>query len=325
MTNRWVEPDLRDAIVTTIRQTSAKTELPVKRLLQWLSLPQSKFYQWVGRCSLPNRHNGNIPRRHWITDDEKQAILDFQAKHPEEGYRVLTYMMMDEGIVAVSPATVYRVLRQANRLQRWDRKPSRKGQGFDQPNRPHQHWHIDISYVNIVGTFYYLIAVLDGYSRYIIHWELRESMTSDDVQTTLQRAVEKAGRSAENLISDNGRQFVAREFRHFLRLKGMKHVTTSPYYPQSNGKLERAHKTIKGQAIRKQVILSYQDAVDNLTTFIDHYNQHRLHAALQYVTPKHMLEGTAQHVWDRRDQFLAEARRKRWASPKKVTSSFSLN
>jgi transposase InsO family protein len=300
--------------VATIRQTASKTELPVNLLLQWLSLPENKFCQWVGRRSLPNRHNGKIPRRHWITDDEKQRILDFQAEHSEEGYRVLTYMMMDEGIVAVSPATVYCVLRQADRLNRWDRKPSKKGDGFDQPTSPHQQWHIDISYVNILGTFYYLIAVLDGYSRYIIHWELRESMTSDDVQTTLQRAVEKAGRSAENLISDNGRQFVARDFRHFLRVKGMKHVTTSPYYPQSNGKLERAHKTIKSEAIRKKVILSYEDAVDNLTTFIDHYNHHRLHAALQYVTPKHMLEDTAQQVWDRRDQLLEEARRKRWTN-----------
>jgi transposase InsO family protein len=147
-------------------------------------------------------------------------------------------MMMDEGIVAVSSATVYRVLRQADRLNRWDRKPSTKGDDFDQPTSPHQWCHIDVSYVNILGTFYYLIAVLDGYSRYIIHWELRESMTSDNVQTTLQRAVEKAGRSVKNLISDNGRQFVARDFRHYLRVKGMKHVTTSPYYSQSNGKLE---------------------------------------------------------------------------------------
>ena len=107
----------------------------------------------------------------------KRAIVDFHDRHPLEGYRRLTFMMLDDDVVAVSPASVYRVLKQANRLDRRRFSPSKKGTGFVQPLAPHEHWHVDISYINVSGTFYYLTSVLDGCSRYIVHWEIRGSMT----------------------------------------------------------------------------------------------------------------------------------------------------
>jgi len=91
-------------------------------------------------------------------------------------------MMLDADVVAVSPASVWRVLKQAGLLSRWKRRPSRKGAGFDQPLQPHQHWHIDISYINLCGTFYYLCSILDGFSRFLVHWDLRESMRESDVE-----------------------------------------------------------------------------------------------------------------------------------------------
>jgi putative transposase len=108
---------------------------------------------------------------------QKEAILSFHLKNPLEGYRRLTFMMLDAELVAVSPSSVWRVSQQAGLLSRWRGKPSRKGTGFEQPLQPHQHWHIDVSYINLSGTFYYLCSVLDGYSRSIVHWDLRESMT----------------------------------------------------------------------------------------------------------------------------------------------------
>src|SRR6202521_1871456 len=89
---------------------------------------------------------------------------------------------------AVSPASVWRVLKQAGLLSRWKGKPSRKGTGFEQPPQPHRHWHIDVSYINVSGTFYYLCSVLDGCSRAIVHWDLRESMTEAEIEIILQRA-----------------------------------------------------------------------------------------------------------------------------------------
>jgi putative transposase len=112
-------------------------------------------------------------------------------RYPLEGYRRLSFMMLDADLVAVSPSTVYRVLRGAGMLDRWNRRRSPKGTGFHQPTAPHQHWHTDISYLNLGGTFYYLCSVLDGYSRAILHWEIRESMKESEVELVLQRAREK--------------------------------------------------------------------------------------------------------------------------------------
>lgn len=294
-----------------MKKWAAKTDLPTCRLLRWLGLRENKFYEWTSRFEQPNRHNGQMPRAHWISDEEEQQVLQFQELHPEEGYRVLTYMMMDAGVVAVSPSTTYRILSRHQRLSVQDREPSRKGLGFEQPSKPHEHWHIDISYLNILGTFYYLCTILDGFSRFIVHWEVREQMTSQDVEIIVQRAIESAERPPERIISDNGPQFIARDFKDFLRLKGMKQVRTSPYYPQSNGKLERVNQTIKSESIRRTVILSIHDAIKCLTDFVAHYNFKRLHSGIQYVAPIHMLLGTAQQVWDHRDLMLKEARSKR--------------
>ncbi|MFZ6186160.1 transposase, partial [Nannocystis pusilla] len=192
--------------------------------------------RWRERYGKINEHNGKLPRDHWILDAERQAILDFFDKNPLEGYRRLTYMMLDQDVVAVSPATVYRVLSTTGRLDRWHRGPSKKGTGFQQPDRPHRHWHVDIAYINLAGTFYYLCSVLDGYSRDIVHWDLRESMTERDVECILQRARELFPQARPRVVTDNGPQFIARDFKEFIRVAGMTHVRISPGYPQSNGK-----------------------------------------------------------------------------------------
>jgi len=209
-----------------------------------MSVPEGTFYNWKQRYGKVNEHNGWIPRDHWLEDWEKRAILDFYWKHPLDGYRRLTYKMLDADVVAISASSVYRVLKAAGVLDRHNMKPTRKGKGFHQPSGPHKHWHIDISYLNLGGTFYYMCSILDGYSRFIVHWEIRESMTEQDVETILQRAREKFPDETPRIISDNGPQFISKDFKQFIRICGMTHVRTSPYYPQSNGKLERYHRTI---------------------------------------------------------------------------------
>ncbi len=112
--------------------------------------------------------------------------------------------MLDQDVVAVSPSSVYRVLSAADLLRRWNGKTSKKGTGFVQPLKPHEHWHIDVSYINLCGTFYYLCSLLDGCSRYLVHWELRELMTEQDIEIILQRAREKFPEATPRIISDNG-------------------------------------------------------------------------------------------------------------------------
>ena len=252
-----------------------------------------------------------IPRDFWLEDWERQAITDYYQKNPLEGYRRLTFMMLDQDVVAVSPSSVYRVLSAAGLLKRWNNKPSKKGTGFIQPLKPHEHWHIDISYINICGTFYYLCSILDGCSRYIIHWELREKMTEKDVEIILQRGREKFPQATPRIISDNGPQFIAKDFKEFIRIAGMTHVRTSPYYPQSNGKLERWHGTIKTECIRPKVPLSLEEARAQITSYIVHYNDNRLHSSLGYIAPKDKLESREKIIFKDRDSKLETAREAR--------------
>ena len=216
-----------------MRRWSEATEIGAARFVRWLSVTSSKFYQWRQRYGQANEHNGWVPRDFWLENWEKQAILDFHRQYPLEGYRRLAFMMLDRSIVAVSPVSVWRVLHQAGRLSRWNGKPSKKGTGFQPPRRPHEHWHVDVSYLNLAGTFYYLCSLLDGYSRTIVHWEIRESMTEADIEIVIERAKEKFPEARPRIISDNGPQFIARDFKEFIRISGMTHVKTSPYYPQS--------------------------------------------------------------------------------------------
>ena len=143
--------DVRDQIVDFVRRWSEASEIGAGRFVGWLGVSGSKFYDWRERYGRVNEHNGWVPRDFWLEEWEKQAIVDFHLKNPLEGYRRLTFMMLDADIVAVSPSSVWRVLGQAGLLRKWNGKPSKKGTGFEQPPQPHQHWHIDVSYINISG------------------------------------------------------------------------------------------------------------------------------------------------------------------------------
>ena len=302
---------MRDQIVDFVRCWSEKTEIGAGRFIEWLGVRASKFYDWRERYGKANEHNAWVPRDFWLEDWEKKAIIDFHLKNPLEGYRRLTFMMLDQDVVAVSPSSVWRVLGQAGLLAKWNGHPSKKGTGFAQPPAAHEHWHIDVSYINISGTFSYLCSVLDGYSRFLVHWELRPSMTEAEIEIVLQRGREKYPDAKPRIISDNGPQFIARDFKEFIRIAGMTHVRTSPYYPQSNGKLERWHKSLKSECIRPGTPLSEQDAERLIQQYVDHYNNVRLHSAIGYVTPMDMLAGRQKEIQAARDRKLEEARQKR--------------
>ena len=288
-----------------------RTELPQRKLLGWMELATSKFYQWRERYGQANEHNGLVPRDWWLSAEEQQAILAYHDRQPLEGYRRLAFMMLDDDVVAASPSTVYRVLKQAGRLDRRAVAPSKKGTGFVQPLQAQQHWHIDVSYINLAGTFYFLCTVLDGFSRYIVHWELRKTMKEQEVETIVQRALEKFPGVTPRIISDNGPQFIARDFKEFIRVTGMTHVRTSPFYPQSNGKLERWHGSLKQECIRPACPADVAEARRRIASFVDHYNHARLHSALSYITPADKLNGLGDVIFAERDRKLEEARERR--------------
>jgi putative transposase len=199
----------------------------------------------------------------------------------------------------------------AGRLDRWTRRPSKTGTGFEQPLRPHDHWHIDISYVNVAGTFYYLCSALDGCSRTLLHWDLREAIKETDVEQVIERARELYPGVSLRIITDNGPQFIAADFKTYIRLTGMTHVRTAPYYPPSNGTVGRFYKTIKGNAIRPGAPADATEARRIIGGYVRHYNTARLHSAIDYVTPADRLVGRHLAIVAERDRKLEAARERR--------------
>ena len=298
-------------MVSFVDHWSDYTGISVKRYLGWLGLSPGKYHDWKRRYGEANQHNGFVPRHFWLLPWEREAIVAYAQAHPLQGYRRLSYMRLDEDVVAASPSSVYRVLKAAGLLQSKSAKATRKGQGFHGPSAVHRHWHIDVSYINIAGTFYYLCAILDGYSRYIVHWEIREQMQEQDIEIILQRAKEQHPEARPRIISDNGPQFIAKDFKEYIRIMGMTHVRTSPFYPQSNGKLERWHQSLKRECIRPKSPVSLADARHLVEIYVAEYNNERLHSAIGYITPRDKLEGRAEKIFEERREKLEAASRKR--------------
>jgi transposase InsO family protein len=276
-----------------------------------VGISSSRFYDWQNRFGIPNQHNGKYVKDHWILPDEHQAILDYCRVRLEQGYRRLTYMMLDADVVAVSPATTYRVLKRAGWLKRWNPKVKTKSTGFKQPGKVHDHWHVDISYVNILGTIYFLVSVLDGASRYVVSHDLRTNMTEHDIEIAIESAKERFPEAKPRMISDNGPPFISKDFKEFIRLSGFTHVRTSINYPQSNGKLERFFGTIKREQIRKNSYLSIDDAKVHIAEYIEYYNTTRLHSAIFYLTPEDVLKGRVEEKLNIRQKKLDQARKNR--------------
>jgi len=280
-------------------------------MLVWVSLSTSKYYNWQQRQNLDNRHNGNIPKSHFVLQWEKEFVIEYRLHHLEEGYRRLTYMMLDKDIVALSPSTVYRILKSKGLLvSKWNHTKVR-GSGFAQPTKPHEHWHMDITYINFKGSFVYLIALIDGYSRYIVHYELRMSVEALDVEIMLERAKLKYPGVTPVLITDNGPQFIANDLKKYLSKSGITHRRTRFYYPQSNGKIERFNQTCKNELIRKNSFLNLEDLENQLSKYIYIYNNQRLHSSIGYITPKDMLIGNQKQIFEERRMKLENARQKR--------------
>lgn len=307
----WVSPDVRDGIVDHLNYLKERTGIPIWRILDMADIPSSKFYDWRKRYGSPNLHNGTAPRDWWLEPWEVKAICDYKRAHPLEGYRRLTYMMMDEDVVAVAPTTTFRVLKTAGLLYRSTNKSSLKGTGFKQPAAPHRHWHIDISYINMLGTFFYLTSIIDGYSRAIVHHELRTAMAEYDVEITVQRALEKFPGVKPRIISDNGSQFISGDFKGYIKQAGLTHVRTSVNYPQANGKIEAWHKSLKCECVRCTPLLSLEDARRKISSYVEHYNTKRLHSALNYLTPLDYLTGNIAPRLAERDRKLEAARDRR--------------
>lgn len=300
----------------------------MKKLSELLGLQTQKISEWkkekIAKVKL------NIPKSHWSTPEEQKAVVDFKKENMCLGYIRLAFMMIDRDIAYFSPSSVYRILVNAGLNNKWTKPAGEpKKEGFDQPERVHEHWHLDISYIHFKGIFVYLICVLDGYSRAILEWDIRMNMESLDTQIVLWRACDKwldaNNPNNPRLITDNGSQFLTSEFKATLKEFSMTNVKTSVNHPQSNGKLERFHGTIKSEAIRDMPKFTLEQMKDEVKAWIHFYNYERLHSALDYVAPMDVMEGRRDSILLERKRKLLEGKQKRREYALKSKTIFEVN
>jgi transposase InsO family protein len=277
---------LRTIVGNEISRFRNRTGLSLGLLLRHVGISRRTWYEWAGRRGIETKHNNNIPRNYYLTPDEERAIIAYVIGNPLKGYRVLCYEMIDKNIAFVACSSVYNVIRRHNLGKKWLEAQEMKKHGFDQPRAVHEQWHIDFSYIRIDGAFYYFLGILEGYSRRMLNWRLCQNMEGINAEILVTETKELYPEAKDaRLISDNGSQFISKDFKELVELLELKQTFTSANHPQSNGKLERFNRTLKTEHVRRSAYLDYQDACIRMGQWIVYYNGVRLHSAIWYLTP----------------------------------------
>jgi putative transposase len=297
-------------VLALVKRTMERSGWTLGRVLKRLGLPKARYYDWVKRSGeerLADRSTAAVAHG-MILEEEKQAVIRYALAHPKDGYRRLAWEMIDEDVAYVSPSSVYRILNDADLLYRWKRSRG-VGEAPPKPLRPNERWHTDIMYLRVEGTWYFLVTVLDGYSRYVVHWELLTSMRAADVRLVLQEALERTGAKPQ-VVSDNGTQFTAREFKDLVKRFELEHIRIRTYHPESNGTLERFHRSTR-EALADEDLQNLSRARALIARWVEHYNENRLHAGLGYLPPAEYYTGDPERRFSERQAKLERGRQER--------------
>jgi transposase InsO family protein len=271
-----------------------------------LGLNPDRFYQWRSRESLIDKPPLAKLTPHKLLKEEQEEIIRCALEYPEQRHRELWYNLDREEKVHVSPSSVYRVLKSEDLvLPHVFGKPHREKVKPD-PKAPHEDWMVDITYIPIQAIDWYLIVLLDVYSRYIVGWELSSSMTWRDVQRVIDFGMEDWGLRDSHvkprLHNDNGSQLKAKKLRQWLREMGVLQDFSRPKVPEDLAVLERFMRTVKQGEVYPGEYVDQYEARDGISQFIDYYNHRRPHQSLGYVTPYDMLTGKAEEVIQQRKE-----------------------
>ena len=294
-----------------IIQIVTRSEIGVKRTLEEFGIARSTFYKWYSNY-LENGFEGLESKnysthRKWnsIPDSQKDLIVELALDYPELSARELAFKMTDELGIYISESSVYRILKQRDLIPAPNHILISAANEFkDKTNFVHQMWQTDFTYFKIIGWgWYYLSTILDDYSRYIIHWELCSSMKAEDVKRTVKTAIEKAKLKAKQkpkLLSDNGPCYVSSELKDYLKnTQKMEHVRGKPLHPQTQGKIERYHRTMKN-VVKLDHYYHPDELTEALNKFVENYNNCRCHEALNNLTPSDVYFGRADKILEQR-------------------------
>ncbi|MGH7559010.1 MAG: IS3 family transposase [Gemmatimonadota bacterium] len=297
-------------MLALVARTRARTGWTIAVILERLGLTRSRYYDWRRRAAeqrLADRELEAVCS--WaLLPAEKRAVIDYALDHPKDGYRRLAWQMVDADVAYLSPSSVYRVLSDEDLLYRWKRSRG-SGEPPPEPSRPNERWHTDIMYLRVADVWYFLVTVLDAYSRYVVHWDLLSSMTANDVRLVVQEAVEHSGEKPR-IVTDNGSQFTSRDFKQLVRIFDLEHIRIRTYHPESNGRVERFHRSTR-EALEGEELENLVRAREIVGRWVEHYNHERLHASLQYLPPAEYYDGEPQkRIAERKDK-LETARQQR--------------
>jgi putative transposase len=303
----------------------AASPLPAREVLRSLGIAEATYYRWKRRLKVGSGRLRDLPggpKRAWnrLRPEEEEAILKLAQEHPTLSPREVAWSITDQGRFSVSESTAYRVLKRVGLVKPAQALGFAAGKEYWRKTcRPNQMWATDGAYLKVVGWgWYYLVSVLDDYSRYILAWRLQTDMTSASLIEVVQEAVDLTGMTEvpvvdrTTLLSDHGPGYLSRAFAEYLRLVGVRHIVASPYHPQTNGKCERYHRTVKGR-LRLVPYAAPGTLREAVATFVDFYNHHRYHEALTNVTPADVYHGRREQILQRRkevQQRTIEARRR---------------
>ena len=288
-----------------------ESDLPVKLTLNQLDIPKSTFYDWYGRYR-EKGYDGLLPqfsldRRQWnhIPDQEREEVVNVALEFPEKSPRELAFHITDHHEWFISESSVYRILKSRDLITSPTHIVMKAADHFkDPPARVNELWQTDFSYLKVVHWgWYYLTTILDDYSRYIIAWELCKNMRSDDVGRVVLKALDITGLTVDErpkLLSDNGSCYVSGDLKEFLEDLSITHVRGKPLHPQTQGKIERYHRTMKN-IIKLEHYYSPEELKDQIAEFVEYYNNHRYHESLNNVTPADVYYGRDQEIFARRE------------------------
>jgi transposase InsO family protein len=302
------------------------TDLSVRVTLRQLCLPSSTFYGWYQRYldggpeALEDRKPR--PRARWnkISPEIRQEVVDLALERTELSARELAWHFTDKQRYFLSESSVYRILKAYDLITSPAFILLSASERFAQPSRRvHELWQTDFTYLRVIGWgWYYLSTVMDDFSRYLIAWKLSPTMGAPDVMETLDDALAHSGvesvqvRHRPRLLSDNGPAYVSKELRGYLEQRGMTHTRGRPYHPQTQGKIERYHRSMKNVVKLEHYHFPWQLEAA-IRDFVAYYNHQRYHEALDNVTPADVYHGRHREVLTERTRIkqLTMQRRKR--------------
>jgi putative transposase len=300
------------------------SSLSVKRTLAELDIPRSTFYRWyrayerAGYAGLEQQDT--LDRRQWnrIPEEERERVAEVAIEKPELSPRELAWHITDTEGWFVSESSVHRILKAYDLVASPAYIVVSAAEKFHQPTRRvHELWQTDFTWLKVAGWgHYFLTSILDDYSRYIIAWLLSTTMTADDVKMLIDRARAVTGVSAPRvhhrprLLSDNGSAYISKDLKAYLAQHDIGHVRGRPYHPQTQGKIERYHRTMKNVVTLQTYFFPWELEME-IGRFVDYYNHRRMHESLDNLTPEDVYRGRGREIMTARELVKLETHERR--------------